>query len=334
MIQSIESSIDELKGQNRMHFDRNIFQLLVRKTLKNLSKKTEGAIKLPNSLIAKGLIHLCGRAFNEVFKYTEVSDDNYSGYFHQENGIVRKTFRSFIEQRNLEYNLSEVLYYYIEGELRNKFEHVLKNFDYSELTKRLSLPWDVFEYESRDVIEHDWVGSLYYPSMCDIMAWSRDYCDYLLTTDTEKREIDQLRLTVFDDLTKLENSLDRNDSYQDWIGRLLETFDIDSSVRRTYDIYDNPRPLEVSRLLKERIHEWNPREEDDCPALDHSSLKIAAGLSNVCKKTCPMCGMFCDNIMKSHTYILLIYIVLEAWQETYPVLKTGIRGLLFIHPTS
>ncbi|XP_071850825.1 interferon-induced very large GTPase 1-like [Apostichopus japonicus] len=301
MTLSIESSIDELKGQNRKHFDRNFFQLLVRKTLKNLSKKTEGAIKLPNSLIAKGLIHLCGRAFNEVFKYTEVSDDNYSSYFHQENGIVRKTFRSFIEQRNLEYNLSEVLYYYIEGELRNKFEHVLKNFDYSELTKRLSLPWDVFEYESRDVIEHDWVGSLYHPSMCDIMAWSRDYCDYLLTTDTEKREIDQLRLTVFYDLTKLENSLDRNDSYQDWIGGLLETFDIDSSVRRTYDIYDNPRPLEVSRLLKERINEWNPREEDDCPALDHSSLKIAAGLSNVCKKTCPMCGMFCDNIMKSHT---------------------------------
>ncbi|XP_071849761.1 interferon-induced very large GTPase 1-like [Apostichopus japonicus] len=301
MIQSIESSIDELKGQTRKHFDSNFFQLLFRKTLKNLSKKT-GDIKLPNSLIAKGLMHLCGRAFTEVFQYTEVSDDNYSSYFYRENGIVRETFGSFVMQSDLEYSLSEVLYYYIRSELRKKYEHFVKNFDYSELTKRLSLPWDVLEYESQHMMDHHWGGDLLY-SMCDIMAWSHGYCEYLQTdsADTEKKECGRILVTVRDGLTKLENNLDRNDPYQDWIGRLLETFDIDSSVRRTYDIYDNPRPLEVSCHLKERISQWDPWEEYDCPELNRSSLKIAAGLSNVCKKTCPMCGMFCDNILKSHT---------------------------------
>ncbi|XP_071851115.1 interferon-induced very large GTPase 1-like [Apostichopus japonicus] len=302
MILSIESSIDELKSQKRKHFDRNVFQLLVRKTLKNLSKKTEGDIKLPNSLIAKGLMHLCGRAFNEVFKYTEVSDDNYNSYFYQEIDIVRKTFFSFITQSDLEYNLSEVFYYYIRRELQKKYEHFIKNFDYSKLTERLSLPWDVLEYESRDVFEHEWGCDLIYDNMCNIMEWSFDYCEHLQTDsyDTEMKKFDRFLVTICDDLTTMENNLNHTDSYQDWIGRLLETFNIDSSVRRTNDIYDNPRPLEVSRHLKELINEWEPREEDDCPELDRSSLKIAAGLSNVCKETCPMCGLFCDNIMKSH----------------------------------
>ncbi|PIK37961.1 putative interferon-induced very large GTPase 1-like [Apostichopus japonicus] len=197
MVQSIESSIDELKGQKRKHFDRNVFQLLVKNTKKSFEK------------------------------------------------------------------------------------------DRSKLTKRLRLPWDVLEYESRDVIEHEFGGDLFYEPMCDIMAWSDDYY--------------------------------RNDSYADWIGRLLETFDIDSSVRRTNEIYDNPHPLEVSRHLKELINQWDPRAEDDCPELDHSSLKIAAGLSNVCKETCPMCGMFCDNIMKSHTiHSSHLHRPRGMAEETYP----------------
>ncbi|XP_071850563.1 interferon-induced very large GTPase 1-like [Apostichopus japonicus] len=304
MILSIESSIVELKGQNRKHFDTNVFQLLVRKTLQNLSKKTEGEIKLPNSLIAKGLMHLCGRAVNEVFQYTEVSDDNYSIYFHREYDIVRKNLHSFITQSNVEYSISEVLCYYIKGELGKAYEHLVNNFDYNELTDRLSLPWDVLEYEWRVGMDHAWRRGLFYEPMSDIMAWSDDYCENLIPTEscyTEKKEFDEFRVTVRDDLTKMENNLNQTDSYQDWIGRLLETFDIDSSVQRTYDIYDNPRPLEVSRHLKERINQWDPWEEYKMPRLDHSSLKIAAGLSNVCKETCPMCGMFCDNIMNSHT---------------------------------
>ncbi|XP_071850417.1 interferon-induced very large GTPase 1-like [Apostichopus japonicus] len=322
MIQSIKSSIDELKSQNRKHFDRNVFQLLVRKTLKNLSKKTEGDIKLPNSLIAKGLMHLCGRAFNEVFQYTTVSDDNYSSYFYWEDYILRQTFGSLITQSDVEYNIADILYYYIKIELRKKYEHFMKNLDYSKLTKRLSLPWDVLEYESRHVIERDWFSGLFYEPMFDIMAWSARYCEFLMSTDSdgiEMKEIDRLLVTVLDDLAKLENNLNKPVSYQDWIDRLLETFNIDSSVRCTYDIYDNPCPLEVFRHLKELINKWDSREEYDYPRLDRSSLKIAAGLSNVCKETCPMCGMFCDNIMKSHTiHSSHLHRPRGVARETYP----------------
>ncbi|XP_071850019.1 interferon-induced very large GTPase 1-like [Apostichopus japonicus] len=321
--QVIDLQISELQNQKGKYFDTNIFQLVVRKTLMELSSQRD-RFKLPHLLIAKALLHLCGRAFEEVYRDIEENEDELSEIFSEEYYMIQDHFIDFYGQTNINNRAADYIFYYLRKDIDMEIEHlkkyVLNNIQYANYTRRLQLPWDLLKQSV--VRDQDWssrVESLYHFLYAD--DWYRhsmkqqaenylqrewEKCCKRIDKDirTRQKEISDTRLRK---IKIVDQRVSSETTFQEWVNELQNCFDeLGPFVKEIESIYVGAEFSLVSTILKKCLEKYFRKKFNEVGVYDDfqysfSSFKTETGLSNLCDEVCPMCGSPCDNIMESHS---------------------------------
>ncbi|PIK36115.1 hypothetical protein BSL78_27058 [Apostichopus japonicus] len=73
--------------------------------------------KLPHLLIAKALLHLCGRAFEEVYRDSEENEDDSVKLFSEEYYMIQDHFIDFYGQTNVNNRAADYIFYYLRKDI-------------------------------------------------------------------------------------------------------------------------------------------------------------------------------------------------------------------------
>ncbi|XP_071836096.1 interferon-induced very large GTPase 1-like [Apostichopus japonicus] len=292
-VQSVISSrISEVIMERKRSFDSNLFQLMVRKALLELSTKSDG-IKLPPTLIAKVLLHLSSKSVKNVFGNAHVCADDFRDFYGDEENVIRLHLFHVINYSDPAVSAANFIYHFIKAVLTKKAD----SYNISEVhqIKRVQLPWDLLEFMSSDGIDqHQYMygidTSLIMPSLSAIV---NSYVMHQNSIISNKLS-NVWRNSMTTKLVTLEQTHSIG-SYKEWTKGLVRECNIDPCIVSTDELFREPNHILVSKYLQRHVAQW----ESDV-IINVSDIQVAAGLTYVCDETCPMCGVFCDNVMKSH----------------------------------
>ncbi|KAJ8021890.1 Interferon-induced very large GTPase 1 [Holothuria leucospilota] len=285
-------------------FDANIFQLMLRKTLKELSTKDDNYnFKLPYSLIAKGLLFFCGQSLNIFCKF---GDNEIEHYLDFRRSVFERCFHCFLNHEDQDHVAVDFILYYTEKILRDKIatfrEKIRNNVDYRQYTERVHVPWDLLYFLNTDLPTRRMFDHIIFNfSLQQIIDL---YVERKKQECNEKISADVVKLTVCyinDLINNIGNLQSDATNWKDWcqsLGKYLEC----SFIPSAGDIFQVTDVSTVARMFQSQLDFTKYLEVyAGCEDFDYSSFKNAAGLSYVCNEVCPMCGAWCDNILESHT---------------------------------
>lgn len=324
---TVEEKLSQMQSQCKI-FDANVFQLMLQKTLKELSTKQDTFnIKLPLRLIAKGLLCFCGKYVNECVKR---GDDEIEHYLDFSKYDIGRSYFAFLEQTQ-EIVAAEFILYYTEKILLDRIatfrEESYSNIDYSRYTQRVNVPWDILIFFATN-------NENTYFNYCDILldytlseivdlyvqSKSEDFFDKVLEDKAEKRGA--YINNLIDEINGLQYPAC---SWKEWIDTLGKHLDC-SFIPSVGDIFQVTDVSQVSEMVSCRLKLKCHGELFNYfvnIGLNDTTFKNAAGLSYVCDEVCPMCGAWCDNILESHTvHSSMLHRPRGLRGETYPVKDT------------
>ncbi|KAJ8042558.1 Interferon-induced very large GTPase 1 [Holothuria leucospilota] len=303
----VESNIHEMRWQGR-GFDVNRFQLALQKTLKELSAKHETLkYKLPYRLIAKGLLYFCGRAITEASKNGNEEIEN---YLDVEKSEIHEEFNSFLYEKDHSPVAARFISYYIRRSLKDRIVAFRDNFydtvDYTKFVQSVQVPWDLLLFWMSDVKEtyfNDNYNCLVDLPIEDVVHL---YLEHESKACANRIVAEAKPAIVLYASNLIEQTLDQVKSqattWEEWT-KSLGNFVSCSFIQMAGDLFDVTEISQVSRLLTDAINSEAIFLDlhNIYKRIDYSAVKNATGLSYVCKEVCPMCGVWCDNILESHT---------------------------------
>lgn len=300
-----------IDGNRGKSFDVNTFQLMLQRALKELTGGPK--FKLPNALIAKGLLHLSNKAFKSL-QLTEDGSQCESTFLLQvEKDAIFDDFLAFIHKDNTKIatRAAESIYYFIKPIYKQKTVQTLTSVKeefvrQNDLIDKLRIcrPWDILRW----IIEREGhnfgylIGLLGSKLLYDVVLeekFQKIRQKFSSILDSKIHEIVNHLIEMINDI----DSTSKSGPFLNWLCKLSTTTDC-LALQTLYSLYEIENVDEVSDILKsiikERLFESLLQSIEEPIYLSFCIHGYSLNFGNICDETCPLCGVPCDNPFIRH----------------------------------
>ncbi|KAJ8032036.1 Interferon-induced very large GTPase 1 [Holothuria leucospilota] len=295
MIRIISEKLFEMQEYSKV-FDANIFQLMLQKTLTELSRKDNNLkIKLPHRLIAKGLLLFCGNALVQVKKLDGYEIESLLDF---DKNVIYADYTSFLHQSDQNKVAADFIYYYVEKllllEVACFCDSLYHSTDYQEYTEQVHVSWDILRFLA--VTDRSYLQDSLIEIVDEYLEHNGKECRKKLNADAK----DKIKSFITNRISKIDEEQSQEKAWKEWSTHLGDFLGC-PFVKAAGDIYHVTNVAQVWKLLQDNLRAILKRICDHYDGFSYSLFKNATGLSYVCSENCPMCGAWCDNILESHT---------------------------------